>query len=98
MGADVAAWKQAARAELAATFKKSVEYAVALLDLAKAFERVPHHILVREAMRLGHPLGLLRLSLAAYRLPRTLRIGRCSLSWWSRAVASRQDPALPRRR
>ena len=72
MGADVAAWKQAARAELAATMKSSVGYAVALLDLVKAFERVPHHILVREAKKLGYPLWLLRLSLAAYRLPCTL--------------------------
>ena len=44
MGADVAAWKQAARAELAATMNKSVGYAVTLLGLVKAFERVPHHI------------------------------------------------------
>lgn len=74
-GADISAWRQAASAELAVTRKTTVGYGVALLDLVKAFERVPHHILVREARRLGYPLLVLRLSLAAYRLPRTLRIG-----------------------
>ena len=56
MGADIAVWKQAARAELAATAKNMVSYAIALLDLVKAFERVPHHVLEREARRLGYPL------------------------------------------
>ena len=41
MGADVAAWKQAAAAELAATMKEFAVYAQALLDLVKAFDRVP---------------------------------------------------------
>ena len=36
-GADIAAWKQAARAELAAATKHKVGYAQALLDLIKAF-------------------------------------------------------------
>ena len=75
MGADVAAWKQAASAELAAAASSKVGYGVALLDLVKAFERVPHHILVRSAIKLGFPMWLLRLSLAAYRLPRVLRLG-----------------------
>ena len=49
-------------------------YGQVLLDLIKGFERIPHAILAREATRLGYPLWLLRLSLAAYRLPRSLRI------------------------
>lgn len=42
MGLTVAAWKQSARAELAATVKVSVQYAQALLDLIKAFDCAPH--------------------------------------------------------
>ena len=72
-GADVAAWKQAARAEHAEA--ASAHYAQVLLDLVKAFDRVPHHILMREAIRHGYPLRLLRLSLAAYRLGRSIRVG-----------------------
>ena len=72
-GANVAAWKQAARAELARALP-GVEYGQVLLDLVKAFERVPHHVLVREAARLQFPLWVLRLSLAAYRLGRVLRV------------------------
>ena len=63
-GANVAAWKQAARAELAAAVP-GAEYGQVLLDLVKAFERIPHHILVREAIRLGYCLWDLRLALAA---------------------------------
>ena len=72
-GADVAAWKQAARAELGAALE--VDYGAVLLDLVKAFERVPHDWLVRQAVRFHYNLFLLRLSLAAYVLPRTIRIG-----------------------
>ena len=50
-GAEVAVWKQAARAELAGT--ASACYGQVLLDLVKAFERVPHHVLLREAVRHG---------------------------------------------
>lgn len=73
-GATVAAWKQAARAEL--TQALGVEYGQVLLDLVKAFERIPHHVLVREAVRLDYPLWLLRLSLATYKLERVLRVDR----------------------
>ena len=55
-GADVAAWKQAARAELAQVCGDAT-YAQVLLDLVKAFDRVPHHILVQEAVRLATPCG-----------------------------------------
>ena len=40
-GANVAAWMQAILAELAATMRTSVEYVQALLDLVKAFDKVP---------------------------------------------------------
>lgn len=43
-------------------------------DLIKAFERVPLDILVREAIALGYPLRILKLSLAAYRLLRVLGV------------------------
>ncbi len=71
-GAQVAAWRQAARAELAAAADAC--YGQVLLDLVKAFERIPHARLVHEARRLGYPLWLLRLSIATYRLGRTLRL------------------------
>ena len=74
-GADVATWKQAARAELAAGSR--AEYAIALLDLVKCFDTVPHDWLVRQAILLGYNLWLLRLSLAVYRLHRTMRVGVC---------------------
>ena len=78
-GADIAAWNQAARAELAAVGKWKTGYAQALLDLVKAFERVPYWLLVQEAVDMGYPVWLLRLSIATYKLPRTLRVGKvCS--------------------
>ncbi|HUU60977.1 MAG TPA: reverse transcriptase domain-containing protein, partial [Acidimicrobiia bacterium] len=73
MGAHVAVWKQAARAELAAVV--GTDYALVLLDLVKAFERVPHDVVLREAKKLGYPMWLLRLSFATYRLGRVLRVG-----------------------
>ena len=78
-GADIAAWNQAARAELASVGKWKTGYAQALLDLVKAFERVPYWLLVQEAVGMGYPVWLLRLSIATYKLPRTLRVGKvCS--------------------
>ncbi len=87
-GAQVATWRQAARAELASAV--GVEYAQTLLDLVKAFERIPHHVLVREAVRLGYPLLILRLSLATYRLARALRVDSfvSSLTWATRGVTA----------
>ena len=72
-GATVAAWKQAARAEHAASVR--VDYAQTLLDLVKAFERIPHHVLVREVAALGFPMWFIRLAVATYRLPRVVRVG-----------------------
>ena len=74
MGADIAAWKQAARAELAATAQFKVGYAQALLDLVKAFDRIPHWLIVREAVALGYPMWFIRLSLQAYKLKRVIKI------------------------
>ena len=65
-GADVAAWKQAARAEHAV--KCNLVYGIVLLDLVKAFERIRHAYLLRAAIQHAYPLWLLRLSLATYRL------------------------------
>ena len=74
-GADVATWKQAARAEMAAGSR--AEYGIALLDLVKCFDTVPHDWLVRQAISQGYNLCLLRLSLAVYRLLRAVRVGLC---------------------
>ena len=70
MGAQRAAWMVALRAEVAAHDQLSL--AQALLDLVKAFERIPHHLVAKAAKKLGYCLCTLRLSLAAYRLPRVL--------------------------
>ena len=75
-GANVAAWKQAFFADPAATMKHSVEYVQTLLDLIKAFDKVPRWLLVREAVALGYPLKLLRLSIATYQLKRVIRVGK----------------------
>eukprot|EP00969_Alexandrium_andersonii_P283942 12553088-Alexandrium_andersonii.AAC.1 len=68
-----AAWMQAARAELVG-LAKCVHYLAVLLDLAKAFERVPHEWLVVQAQKYRYSLLVLRLSIAAYRLPRTVSV------------------------
>lgn len=74
MGADIAAWKQAARAELATTAQFKVGCAQALLDLVKAFDRIPHWLIVSEAKALGYPLWFISLSLQAYKLKRSIKI------------------------
>ncbi len=72
-GAHVAAWQHAQRAEQAAD--AGATFVQLLLDMQKCFELVPHDVLVQEARAVGYPLPLLRLALAAYRLPRSLSIG-----------------------
>ena len=47
-GANVVAWKQAGRAELA-SYSSFDEYLCMLLDLVNAFDRVPHFWLVHNA-------------------------------------------------
>ena len=77
MGADVAAFKQAARAEIAAA--SGATFAQSLIDLAKCFEVIPRDLLVREAQALGYCLYTLRASLATYAMRRTLSVaGVCS--------------------
>ena len=62
-------------AEVAATANQKVKYAQGLLDLVKAFDRILLWLLVREAIALGYPLRVLRLSVAVYKLSRVIRIG-----------------------
>ena len=69
-GAQRAAWLVAFNAETAA--RQGMHYAQSLLDLVKAFERLPHRLIVAAAQALGYCLSTLRLSLAAYRIPRVL--------------------------
>ena len=71
-GCHFATWKQGVRAELAKLDERA--FAMGLLDLVKAFERVNWAVLVREARRCGYPLWLLRLSIAVYRLARVVRV------------------------
>ena len=72
-GADVAAWKQAARAEYARAIH--TYYGQVLLDLVKAFDRIPFHVLAREARRHEYPMWLVRLAIATYKLQRSVRVG-----------------------
>ena len=72
MGAQRAAWVEAFQAE--ASCLNEIEHAQALLDLTKAFEMVSHAKLVQAAKKRGYPLSLLRMSLEAYRLNRTVGI------------------------
>ena len=82
-GADVAAWKQAARAEIGAY--DGLDHALALLDIIKAFDGVPWDWLVKQAIAKRYNLWLLRLSIAVYALTRTIRCGKC----YSAAVIAR---------
>ena len=61
-----------------------------LLDLVKAFERIPYRVLLREAIRLGYPLRLLRLAIATYKLPRVIRVGGAysDLVWAVRGIVA----------
>ena len=72
MGAQRAAWGAAFDAEAAAASGHDV--AAALLDLVKAFEMIPHATLVKAARQSGFSLKVLRMSLAAYRIARTVGV------------------------
>jgi len=72
MGAQKAAWQAGFQAEAAALSRSN--YAQALLDLVKAFETVPHDVVARLADKHKLNLWLVRLSLASYRLARTIGI------------------------
>ena len=87
-GSTVAAWKQSLRAEFAAA--THARYAQLLLDLVKAFERIPYRVLLREANRLRYPLRLIRLAIATYKLPRVIRVGNAvsDLVWAVRGIVA----------
>ena len=87
-GGQVATWKQALRAELAHSTGR--QYAQVLLDLVKAFERVPFAVLVREAKELGYNLVLLRLSIATYCLGRVVRVDgvAAAVAWPTRGIVA----------
>jgi len=59
-----------------------------LLDLVKAFERIPYRVLLREARRLHYPIRMIRLAIATYRLPRVIRVGAAysDLVWAMRGI------------
>ena len=54
MGAQRAAWQCAFRSENASLSSRS--FSQSLLDLVKAFEKVPHHVLARSAAKHGYNL------------------------------------------
>ena len=73
MGADRAAWMAAVKAESAA--RRERHFNQSLYDLVKCFDTVQHHKLVRAAHTHGYPMHILRLSLRAYRIQRTIGVG-----------------------
>ena len=72
MGAQRAAWQIAFQAENAHLTDQ--HYAQALLDLVKCFEKIPHEELITAAKKHNYCLWTLRMTLAAYRCPRTVGI------------------------
>jgi hypothetical protein len=72
MGAQRAAWLASFEAEQANA--KGHDQAAALLDLVKAFEMVPHHLLAQAAKEAGYSIRILRMSLAAYRIARSIGV------------------------
>ena len=85
----MASWKQAVRAELAAT-GNFMEWACGILDFVKVFERVPHDWLVRQAVKFHYALLILMLSLAAYRLVRIVVVIGISteIMWACRSIVA----------
>lgn len=72
MGAQRASWQASFAAETVARSGKY--FAQSLLDLVTAFEMIPHHLIVSAARTHGFSPWFLRLSLAAYRLPRAIGV------------------------
>ena len=70
--AQMAAWQASFVAEAACLGAR--DHVQALLDLVKAFETVPHDVIAAAARVRGYPLCILRLSLAAHRLRRSLGV------------------------
>jgi len=76
---DAAAAAIDAPTAVAAAAAADKTYATVLLDLVKAFETIPHQHVLNAAKGNGYNLWVLRLSLKAYRVPRTIMVdGVCS--------------------
>jgi hypothetical protein len=71
-GAQRAAWTIAFSSETAVL--TGFDHAASLLDIAKAFEALPHELIVEAARKHGYHLGILRLTLAAYRIARSIGV------------------------
>ena len=93
MGAQRAAWQAAFAAELAGL--RRLDHVQVLLDLVKAFETIPHDQLISAALAKGYSMCLLSLSLAAYRLQRTLGVDGHIPDVYGRREASPLDLASP---
>ena len=77
MGAARASWNEVFVAEMAGSMQ--ADHLQALIDLIKCFESVPHRELIEAARARGVSMTVLRLSIQAYRLARTISIsGVCS--------------------
>ena len=72
MGAQRAAWAVTFDSETASL--TNVDHAASLLDLVKAFESVPHCAIAAAAAKHHYCLAVLRLSLAAYRISRSIGV------------------------
>ena len=70
MVAQGAAWTAAFGAEAAAT--GGLDHGSSLLDLVKAFEKIPHQKILQAAKKHGLNLSLIRMSFAAYRIHRSI--------------------------
>ena len=56
------------------TTKFKIKYGTSLVDLVKAFERLPHDLIVKAARKHNYCLWTLRLSLSAYRAKRVIAL------------------------
>ena len=93
-GADVAAWKQAARAEVGAY--DGLDHALALLDIVKAFDGVPWDWLVRQATTDAITYGCCDCRLLCTRWRERFAVASATLLQRSRDVAlQRAEPWLP---
>ena len=89
-GAVLASWTQAACGEVSA-YGRFVDYASVLPDFVKAFEGIPHRLLVQQAKRFSFSITFLRLSIVVYRLCRDVGVDGVlsSIMVGTRAITSR---------
>eukprot|EP00973_Karenia_brevis_P042842 5930667-Karenia_brevis.AAC.1 len=71
-GAQRASWISALASEGASL--KKFDHVQIFMDLVQAFQTIPHSLLAAAAQAKGYDLAILRLSLAAYRLQRSIGI------------------------